>query len=172
MRPEKATIVEELTAKLNSSPFLLITEYTGLRVDEFSELRRRLKDVGSECRVVKNTMLKIAAKEVNYPELDESLGGQIAIVLGEEDVCAAAKVLKTFKSEFKRPEVRSGVLDNAILTEAQVTQLADLPPLDNLRAQLLGLLQTPGTRLARTLNEPGSSLARLLKAKLDAEGGE
>ena len=171
MRPEKATIVEELTAKLNQSPFLLITEYTGLRVDQFSELRRRLGEVGSECRVVKNTMLRIAAREVAYPDLDSALGGQVAIVVGQQDVCGAAKVLKAFAQEFSKPEIRSGVLDNAFLTREDVIKLAELPPLDVLRAQFLGLLQTPATQLARVLNEPGASLARILQAKLDAEGG-
>lgn len=171
MRPEKVTIVEELTARLNQSPFLLITEYTGLRVEQFSELRRRLREVGSECRVVKNNMLRIAAREVSYPDLDEALGGQVAIVVGQEDVCGAAKVLKTFHKEFSRPEIRSGVLDNAFLTKEDVIKLADLPPLEVLRAQFLGLLTTPATRLARTLNEPGASLARILQAKLDSEGG-
>src|SRR5690606_38655998 len=105
---EKATIISDLQEKLNASPFLLIADYTGLKVEQFSELRRRLADVGSECRVVKNTMLRIAAKECGYPDLEDCLGGQIAIVLGEKDVCAAAKVLKTFAAEFDKPAVRSG----------------------------------------------------------------
>lgn len=171
MRAEKAVIVSELQEKLNASPFLLITDYTGLRVEQFTELRRRLADVGSECRVVKNTMLRIAAKQCGYPDLDHCLGGQIAIVLGEKDVCAAAKVLKTFAAEFEKPAIRSGVLDNSIITAEQIKALAELPSLDVLRAQLLGLLNTPATQLARVLNEPGASLARVLKAKIDTQEG-
>ena len=73
MRPEKTTIVEDLSARLNHSPFLIVTEYTGMNVLQFSELRSRLAGAGAQCRVVKNTFLRRAAAEVGYPDLaDES----------------------------------------------------------------------------------------------------
>ncbi len=171
MRPEKATIVEDIKKRIDASPFLLVTEYTGLKVDEFAELRVRLAAVGAECHVVKNTMLRIAAGQAGLPDFSGHLAGQTAVVTGERDICATAKIIKTFAAEFKRPTVKVGVLDNALLDAAQVQVLADLPPLDTLRAQLLGLLTTPATSLARLLKEPGASLARVLKAKLDAAGG-
>jgi large subunit ribosomal protein L10 len=105
------------------------------------------------------------------PELSDSLAGQTAMVTGETDICAAAKVLKTFAAEFKKPTVRAGVLDNAALSAAQVAELADLPSKDVLRAKLLGLLQTPASQFVRVLNEPAASLARVLKAKGDALAG-
>jgi large subunit ribosomal protein L10 len=171
MRPEKANIVQDLKDQLNSSPFLLVTDYTGLKVDQFAELRTRLVAVGAECHVVKNTMLRIAANELGMPDISTSLSGQTAIVTGEQDICATAKVLKTFAAEFKKPAVKAGILDNAPLSAEQVHAMADLPPLPVLQAQLLGLLNSPGSRLVRTLNEPGTSLARVLKAKVDAAGG-
>lgn len=171
MRPEKANIVKDLKDQLNASPFLLVADYTGLKVDQFAELRTRLAAVGSQCHVVKNTMLKIAATELGLPDLSSSLAGQTAIVTGEQDICAAAKVVKVFAAEFKKPSVKVGILDNALLTADQVQIMADLPPLPDMRAQLLGLLNTPAGRLVRTLNEPGASLARVLKAKVDAGGG-
>ena len=93
------------------------------------------------------------------------------MVTGEVDICAAAKVLKTFAAEFKLPTVRAGVLDNAALSADQVAALADLPSKDVLRAKLLGLLQTPASQFVRILNEPAASLARVLKAKGDALAG-
>jgi large subunit ribosomal protein L10 len=171
MRPEKANIVQDLKDQLNSSPFLLVTDYTGLKVDQFAELRTRLVAVGAECHVVKNTMLRIAANELGMPDISTSLSGQTAIVTGEQDICATAKVLKTFAAEFKKPAVKAGILDNAPLSAEQVHAMADLPPLPALQAQLLGLLNSLGSRLVRTLNEPGTSLARVLKAKVDAAGG-
>ena len=171
MRPEKANIVKDLKDQLNASPFLLVADYTGLKVDQFAELRTRLVAVGAECHVVKNTMLRIAATELGLPDMSDSLAGQTAIVTGEQDICAAAKVIKTFAAEFKKPAVKVGILDNALLTAAQVEAMADLPPLPVLQAQLLGLLNSPASKLVRTLNEPGASLARALKAKVDAEGG-
>ena len=170
MRPEKVNIVNDLKDQLNASPFLLVADYNGLKVDEFAELRTRLVAVGAECHVVKNTMLKIAATDLGLPDMSESLSGQTAIVTGEQDICATAKVIKTFAAEFKRPTVKIGILDNALLSPAQVQAMADLPPLPVLQATLLGLLNSPASKLARTLNEPGASLARVLKAKVDAGG--
>ena len=100
------------------------------------------------------------------------MSGQTAIVIGESDVCAAAKVLKTFSAEFQKPAVKAGVLDKAILSSEQIRALAELPAKNVLQAQLLGVLQAPLQRLLAVLNEPGASLARLLQAKVDKEGGE
>jgi large subunit ribosomal protein L10 len=171
MRPEKTTIVEDLSARLNASPFLIITEYSGMNVIEFSELRNRLAGAGAQCKVVKNTFLRRAVADVGFPDLGDLLAGQTAIVTGERDVCAAAKVLKTFSAEFQRPSVKAGVLDHAIISKDQIQALADLPAKPALQAQLLGVLKSPLQRLVTVLNEPGASLARLLKAKVDKEGG-
>ncbi|MEX1009967.1 MAG: 50S ribosomal protein L10 [Chthoniobacterales bacterium] len=171
MRPEKANIVKDLKDQLNASPFLLVADYTGLKVDQFAELRTRLVAVGAECHVVKNTMLRIAATELGLPDMADSLTGQTAIVTGEQDICSTAKVIKTFAAEFKKPSVKVGILDNALLTAAQVEAMADLPPLPVLQSQLLGLLNMPASQLVRTLNEPAASLARVLKAKVDTAGG-
>ncbi|MBV8814982.1 MAG: 50S ribosomal protein L10 [Verrucomicrobia bacterium] len=170
MRPEKTTIVEDLSARLNASPFLIVTEYTGMNVLEFAELRNRLAGAGAQCKVVKNTFLRKAAVEVGFPDFGGNLSGQNAIVTGESDVCAAAKVLKTFSTEFQRPSVKVGVLDRAILSKEQIQALADLPTKPVLQSQLLGVLKSPLQKLVSVLNEPGASLARLLKAKVEKEG--
>jgi large subunit ribosomal protein L10 len=172
MRPEKTTIVEDLSARLNASPFLIVTEYTGMNVIEFAELRNRLAGAGAQCKVVKNTFLRRAAADVGFPDFGKDLVGQTAIVTGESDVCAAAKILKTFSTEFQRPAVRLGVLDHAVLSKEQIQVLADLPAKPVLQAQLLGLLKSPLQKLVSVLNEPAASLARLLKARVDKEGGE
>jgi large subunit ribosomal protein L10 len=170
MRPEKTSIVEDLSARLNQSPFLIITDYTGMNVLQFSELRTRLSGAGAQCKVVKNTFLRKAAAEVGYPDLAANLNGQTAIVIGESDVCAAAKILKSFEAEFQKPTVKVGVLDKAIISKAEIQTLADLPSKEILRAQLLGVLVSPLQTLLAVLNEPGASLARLLKAKAEKEG--
>jgi len=171
MRPEKTLIVSDVRDKLKASPYLLIVDFTGMKVPHFESLRTRLGEVGAKISVVRNTFLRIAAQELQMPEMSESLAGQTAMVTGEVDICAAAKVLKTFAAEFKKPTVRAGVLDNAALSAEQVAALADLPSKDVLRATLLGLLQAPASKLVRVLNEPGASLARVLKAKGDSMGG-
>jgi large subunit ribosomal protein L10 len=171
MRPEKTLIVSDIREKLQASPYLLIVDFSGMKVPHFETLRTRLSDAGARMSVVRNTFLRIAAKELNLPELEQSMAGQTAMVTGEEDICAAAKIIKSFAAEFKMPAVRAGVLDNAALSASQVEELAELPSKDVLRAKLLGLLQTPASQFVRTLNEPGASLARVLKAKGEALGG-
>jgi large subunit ribosomal protein L10 len=120
--------------------------------------------------VVKNTFLRRSIKEAGLPELDAHLNGQTAYVTGDKDICSAAKILKTFSSEFEKPKIRAGVLDNAVLDTPQVIALADLPSKEVLQAQLLGMLLQPATKLVRTLNEPAASLARVLQAKVKAAG--
>jgi large subunit ribosomal protein L10 len=164
MRPEKPTIVEDVKLRLANSPFLIIVEYGGMNVDHFAELRTRLSGAGASITVIKNTFLRRSIKDAGLPELDAHLTGQTAFVVGEKDICASAKIIKTFASEFEKPKIRAGILDNSILETAQVLALADLPSKEVLQAQLLGLLLMPATKLVRTLNEPGASLARVLAA--------
>jgi large subunit ribosomal protein L10 len=166
MRPEKPTIVEDVKLRLVSSPFLIIVEYGGMNVEHFAQLRTRLGGAGASLTVVKNTFLRRSIKDAGLPALDEHLSGQTAFVVGEKDICAAAKILKTFAAEFQKPSLRAGILDNSLLGAEQIMELADLPPREILQSQLLALLLTPATQLVRTLNEPGASLARVLAAKV------
>jgi large subunit ribosomal protein L10 len=168
MRPEKPTIVEDVKQRLDNSPFLIVVDYGGMNVVHFAELRNRLSGAGASMTVIKNTFLRRSIKEAGLPELDAHLTGQSAFVVGEKDICAAAKILKTFSAEFEKPKIRAGILDNAVLETSQVIALADLPSKETLQAQLLGLLLQPATSLVRTLNEPGASLARVLQAKVKA----
>src|SRR5271163_4528262 len=137
MRPEKVTIVQDLLTKLNASPFLFIADYTGLRVDQFSELRVRLAGAGARCHVVKNTFLRRAAKDAGLPELGD-LKGQTAIIVGDKDVAAAAKIVKTFVAEFQKPVMKIGVIDKAVVSSEQIKAIADLPSREVLLATLLG----------------------------------
>jgi large subunit ribosomal protein L10 len=170
MRPEKANIVEDIAGRLNQSPYLFVTDYTGLRVAQFAELRNRLFNVGARCQVVKNTFLRRAVTDAGLPELG-NVSGQTAIITGDKDVAAAAKVLKTFVAEFKKPTVRSGIVDRLVVSQEQIQEIADLPAREVLLAKLLGLLNQPGTMLVRVLNEPASRLARVLQAYVDKNGG-
>jgi large subunit ribosomal protein L10 len=170
MRPEKASIVEDIAGKLNASPFLFVADYTGLKVSQFAELRNRLHGVGSRCHVVKNTFLRRAVTDAGLPEIAD-LQGQTAIVVGDKDVAATAKVLKTFATEFKKPTVTTGIVDRLVVSPEQISAIADLPSRDVLLATLLGVLQAPAGKLVRVLNEPASSLARVLQAKAEKEDG-
>jgi large subunit ribosomal protein L10 len=170
MRPEKASIVSDLSEKLNRSPFLLVTDYKQMKVDQFGELRNRLAPAGAEVRVVKNSFLKRAMADSGMPDVGEKLTGQTAIVMGDKDVAPVAKILKAFAAEFKIAALKIGVIDKAVMSTADVEALAELPSREVLLAQLLGLLQAPATRLVRVLNEPAAAFARLLKAKGEKAG--
>ena len=169
MRPEKANIVSDLSEKLNRSPFLLVTDYQRMKVDQFGELRNRLAPAGAEVRVVKNSFLKRAMADSGMPDVADKLTGQTAIVMGENDVAPVAKILKLFAAEFKIATLKIGVVDKAVLSTSDVEALAELPSREILLSQLLGLFLAPATRLVRVLNEPASAFARLLKAKGDKD---
>ena len=170
MRPEKATIVSELSEALKRSPFVLVTDYRGMKVADFSELRHRLSPAGAEVHVVKNSFLKLAMTDSGFPQVADQFAGQTAVVTGEADVAPVAKIFKTFATEFKLAALRIGFVDRAALSAAELETLAELPAREILQAQLLGLLLSPATRLARLFNEPAAALARLLSAKAEKEG--
>jgi large subunit ribosomal protein L10 len=170
MRPEKADIVADLSKDLKGSSFVLVTDYQHMKVDDFSELRKRLAAAGAQVHVVKNSFLKRAIADSGLATGNGELSGQTAVITGEKDVAPVAKVLKTFAAEFKKAMLKLGFIDRNAVPTAEIEQLADLPPRDVLRAQLLGLLLSPATRLVRVLNEPAASLARVLKAKSERKG--
>ncbi|MDQ6807971.1 MAG: 50S ribosomal protein L10 [Verrucomicrobiota bacterium] len=165
MRPEKASIVSDLSEKLNRSPFLLVADYQRMKVDQFGELRNRLAPIGAEVRVVKNSFLRRAMADSGMPDVGDKLTGQTAVVTGEKDVAPVAKILKTFAAEFKIAALKIGVVDKAILSTKDVEALAELPSREVLLSQLLAMLLAPATSLVRVLNEPASAFARLLAAK-------
>ncbi len=166
MKDEKSIMIDHLLRKVNASPFLFVVDYAGLTVDKFEELRKRLRGAGAELHVYKNTLVKKAAERAQLPaELSMALTGQTAVVTGEKDVCAAAKVMKNFSGEFERPKMKAGVLDGKYLSPDGIKVLADLPSREVLLAQLLGVLQAPASQLVRLLNEPAASLARVIQAK-------
>ena len=167
MRAEKQHITTEYKARLNSSPYFIVVEYTGLKVGPMTELRKRLGKAGAELHVVKNSIFRIAAKEAGVAELNGGLTGQVAVVTGQKDVSAAAKVVKTFAAEFDKPKLKFGYLNSKRLEENDLKALADLPSMEVLRGKLLGLLNTPGTRLVQLMNTPASMLARVLQAKAE-----
>jgi large subunit ribosomal protein L10 len=170
MRPEKANIVSELSEALKRSTFVLVTDYRGMKVSSFSELRSRLTPTHAEVHVVKNSFLKLAMADSGFPEVADQLVGQTAVVTGEADVAPVAKIFKSFATEFKLAALKIGFVDRAVLSTAELETLADLPTREILQAQLLGLLLSPATRLVRLFNEPGAALARLLNAKAEKEG--
>jgi len=167
MRTEKKSLAQEYLRRLNASPFIIVVEYTGMKVGHFGELRARLGKIGAEMHVVKNSVFRLAADESGLPDLSGLLTGQRAVVTGQRDISAAAKVLKTFQAEFERPKMQFGCLGNQPLDKAALLTLADLPSLDVLRGQLLGTMQAWQGRLVRLLQTPAGHLARVLQRRAE-----
>ena len=167
MRPEKQNLSKEYITRLNASPFFIVVDYKGLKVGHMTELRKRLNKAGAEVHVVKNSIFRIAAKESGVTDLNGSLAGQMAVVTGQKDISTAAKVVKTFASEFDKLKVKFGYLNNSRLGDTDIIALADLPSIEVLRAKFLGLLNAPATKLVTLMNTPASQLARVLQAKVE-----
>jgi large subunit ribosomal protein L10 len=173
MRPEKQLIVEDLSKQVAASTYVLMTDYAGLTVGQFTELRKRLRGAGAELRVVKNTMLRHALKAAGLPEGNGALSGMTAIVVSRTkgDISAAAKIIKQFQKETEKARFKLGLMGKQVLQPAEVSAVADLPSLDALRSQLIGLLQAPATRIAVVLAAPASQIARVIKAHADNNQG-
>lgn len=167
MRAEKQLLTKEYLNRLNASPFFIVVNYKGLKVAPLTELRKRLNKAGAEVHIVKNSIFRIAAKEVGVADLGAALAGQIAVITGQKDISAAAKVVKNFAAEFTKPKIEFGFLNNQRLENKDILILADLPSIEVLRGKLLGVLQAPATKLVALMNTPASQLARVLQAKAD-----
>ncbi|QQY08856.1 MAG: 50S ribosomal protein L10 [Candidatus Xiphinematobacter sp.] len=165
MRPEKASIARDIQNRLRQSSFLFVVGYIGMRVDHFSGLRKRLKAVDAKLHVVKNTLLLLAMQGLDFPKFGAAFCGQNALVTGNGDVCAVARVLRLFSLEFEMPSIKMGMLSGVPLSLAQVEVLATLPSHEGLRAHLLGLFKEPAAHLLRTFSESGACLVRLLQLK-------
>lgn len=170
MRPEKKYLVEEISRHLEKSDFVFLADFTTVNVSDIAELRGSLSEEDAEFHVVKNRILNVAAKARNLPALDEWLEGPTAIVLGGRNPSGVAKVLKRFADDKKKLSVKVGVLGDRTLTQEEVAELADLPTLDVLKAQLLGLFSQPAQQMVTVLAAGPVSLLNVLKAK--AEKGE
>ena len=167
MRAEKQLLTKEYLNRLNASPFFIVVDYKGLKVAPMTELRKRLKQAGAEVHIVKNSIFRIAAKEIGVADFGGALAGQIAVVTGQKDISAAAKVVKNFTAEFEKPKLQFGYLNNQRLENKDIIALADLPSIEVLRGKLLGVLQAPATKLVALINTPASQLVRVLQAKAD-----
>ncbi|HEX2747837.1 MAG TPA: 50S ribosomal protein L10 [Verrucomicrobiales bacterium] len=161
MNPDKKLIVDQLLQRLENAPYMLLVDYTGLTMPQFNKIRKGLREVNASFHVSKNSYIKAAGTAKSYPEaLQKDLSGQTAVVFGDKDVCAAAKVITAAAKEFQKPKLKSGVLDGTLLSAAEVQGLAEIGSRENMLAKLLGVL-----------NAPAGALARLIAAKIEKDGG-
>lgn len=151
MNPDKKIIINGLLDRVNASPYLIVIDYTGLTVQQFTELRNRLGAGGASCTVAKNSYMRKALTEAGLPDIGADLVGQMAYVMGDNEVFAAAKAIKNFEKEFKKPEMKVGILGNAVLDAAALQSIADVPSREAVLSQLLATILEPATRIARVV---------------------
>lgn len=153
IREEKVTLVNEIAEKLQNSKSTIITDYRGLTVAEVTELRAKLREAGVEFKVLKNTMTRRAADQVNLSEVNEFLTGPSAIAFSYDDVVAPAKILNEFAKAHKALELKAGIVEGKIIGQAEVTALAELPNREGLLSMLLSVLQAPMRNLAYAVSQ-------------------
>ncbi len=142
-KAQKQDMVTALATKLQRSPTVYVTDFTGLNVARITDLRRRLRAAGVEYVVVKNTLVRRALTDAQRAGLESHLAGPTALVLAGADPVGAAKVLADFAKEFEKPAVKVGLVEGKAVTPDQVKRLAALPAKLELLAQLGGALQAP-----------------------------
>lgn len=169
MRAEKQYLIDEVSNHLKKSDYVILTNFTGASVADLADLRVKLAGEKAEFHVVKNSSLRVAVKALGLPDVDTLLTGPTAVVVGGKNSAGVAKILRQFFKEKQKIEVKAGVLSKKLITAKQVEQLAEMPPLEVLRAQLLGLLNQPAGMFVRIINAVPQGVVNVLQARVRAQ---
>ena len=162
-----AANIETLAAiktDLEGSSAVWVMDYRGLTVKQIQSLRREIRGADAAMKVYKNTLMHIALKETDGPDMDEILEGPSAFVFAGEDPVASAKVLKNFAKDNENLTIKGGMMDGQFLDVAKVEAVASLPSREELIAKLLGTITNPLAQTVRVLNGPMESFARVVSA--------
>lgn len=162
-RAEKENLVASLHRTFSESAVVLVTHYSGLTVAEIGDLRKRMRDAGAGLKVTKNRLTRLALEDTRYGSLADLFKGPTAIAYAS-DAVAAAKVAVGYAKTNPKLVLLGGSVSGQLLDGEGVKALAALPSLDELRGQLIGLLNAPATRVAGVLQAPAGQLARVLSA--------
>jgi len=162
-KEEKQALVEQYESWLKDSRAIFVMTYSKMNMNSIDSVRAAAREAGGEIHVVKNTLMKIALEKSGYKDaglfLDSSIVG-----FAFEEAPAMAKVLNKSVNDDKFFAFKGGYLNGAAIDSKQIVMLAELPSRDQVRAQLLALINTPATQLLRTVSEPARGLAAVLKA--------
>ena len=163
----KEALVAEFAEKLKSAKAAFLADYRGLNVEQANALRRKLQTIGVEYRVIKNTLLRLAAKDTDVACLDEHLVGPTAIALATEDPVAPAKALVEFAKQNNVFELKAGMLNGKLLAAADIKALAELPSREELIAKMLGSMSAPATNFVGVQAAVPRSFVQVLAAIKD-----
>ena len=162
---EKVEVIEDLKGRLDGVKTVMLTEYRGLTVQQLSELRKQLRAVRAEYKVVKNRLAKLAGADLGVESLRPYLKGPTALVIAKDDPVAVAKTLTTFARTNQALAIKAGVVDGKLLELDGIKALSELPSKEALRAQIVGMIQGPLTRLVGLLVAPQREIAYVLSER-------
>ncbi|MDE0334973.1 MAG: 50S ribosomal protein L10 [Defluviicoccus sp.] len=162
-RTQKEQQVAALNALFGATTLVVVTRPVGLTVAQATDLRRRMRDAGAQFKVTKNRLTRLALKGTTFEGLDGLFVGPTAIAYSDDPV-AAARVAVGFAENNDTLGIVGGGLGERMLDADGVTALARLPSLDELRGRLVGMIQTPATRVAGVLQAPAGQVARVFGA--------
>ena len=168
-RPEKVEVVEEFTKKVQSAKSAVVTGYTGLTVEEVTELRAKLFHAKVEYHVVKNNLARIALNKANITVLDDLLTGPTAIALAMEDSVAPARVLSKFAKDHEKLALKGGWMDGKKITVQDIKAMANLPSREVLLGKMLGSMKSPVSGIVQVLAGPARKLVYALNAVAQAK---
>jgi large subunit ribosomal protein L10 len=167
-RAAKRELIDSLHTTLKSTGVVVVAHNTGMVAAQSAEFRRRVKEAGGSVKVAKNKLAQLALKDTDAEKLSEILTGPTILAFSQDPI-AAAKATVTYAKGNDKLVILGGAMGKTILDAKGVQALAELPSLDELRAKLIGLLNAPATKIARTVKEPGAKLARVIQAKASKE---
>ncbi len=159
--------VTELKEKIEKASAIYFTDYLGLDVASITELRKQFFETSVEYRVVKNTLLKIAAEENEINGLDDFLKGSTAVAISYDEPTTPARVLKKFTKDHDLPNVKGILFEGEILAGSEFKRIADLPSREELLSKLVAMLQSPMTNFVRTISAPMSNVVGALNSLKD-----
>lgn len=162
-RTEKEELVTTFRQMFVDSAMVVVTHYSGMTVAEMTDLRGRMRKAGAEFKVTKNRLTRIALKDTSFNVLADLMTGPTGVAFSKDPV-AAAKVAVNYAKTNEKLVILGGAFNGQLLDVKGVSTLAELPSLDELRARLVGMIQTPATRIAGILQAPAGQVARVIGA--------
>ncbi|MDP8958406.1 MAG: 50S ribosomal protein L10 [Actinomycetota bacterium] len=171
-RPEKVLAVEEIKERLGATAAIFLTEYRGLSVTEQQALRRHLHRAETEYKVVKMSLARRAAEELDLEELIELLRGPTALAFADRDPAVAAKALRDFGRDHAQLLIKGGLLRGQVLAAGKVAELADLEPREVLLGRVAGAVQAPMGKAAALMAALGRNTATVLQQLLEKKSEE
>ncbi|MBI5575271.1 MAG: 50S ribosomal protein L10 [Deltaproteobacteria bacterium] len=160
----KADTVVALRSAIEAQKAAVVAEFRGLTVTEITNLRKKLRGVNAEFKVVKNTLMRLAAKDTDFGQLDRFFEGPTAVALTHGDPVALAKAMKDFAGASPKVRIKAGLFDGRVLEAKDVETLAEVPPREVLLALLAGGLASPISQLAQALSGTPRKLAYALNS--------